>query len=105
MVIRLLVVSCNQTERIMPQDKFQNSTDSLISPAKTCFDILPDDAADVLQVTKAIYVGEGGDVTLRSVDGPADVTFANVPSGAVLDVRVKAVRATGTSAADIVGLA
>ena len=105
MDIRLLVVSCNQTERIMPQDKFQNSTDSLISPAKTCFDILPDDATDVLQVTKAIYVGEGGDVTLRSVDGPADVTFANVPSGAVLDVRVKAVRATGTSAADIVGLA
>lgn len=89
----------------MPKDKFQNSSDSLTSPAQICFEIAPDDAADVLQVTKAIYVGEGGDVRLQSVDGPSDVTFTNVPSGAVLDVRVKAVRATGTSAANIIGLA
>ena len=89
----------------MTQDKFQNSSDSLTSPAQTCFEIVPDDATDVLQVTKAIYVGEGGDVRLQSVDGANDVTFTNVPSGAVLDIRVKAVRATGTSAADIIGLA
>lgn len=89
----------------MPQDKFQNSSDSLTAPAQICFAITPDDAADLAQVTKAIYIGEGGDVTLRSLDGPGDVTFANVPSGAILDVRVMAVRNTGTTAGYIVGLA
>lgn len=89
----------------MPQDKFQNSSDSLTAPAQVCFEIVPSDTLDVAQVTKAIYVGEAGDVTLRSVDGPDDVTFLNVPSGAILDVRVKAIRSTGTTAASIVGLA
>lgn len=89
----------------MPQDKFQNSSDSLIAPAQACFSITPDDADDLLQVTKAIYVGDGGDITLRSVDGPSDVTFLNVPTGAILDVRVQAIRATGTSASSIIGLA
>jgi hypothetical protein len=89
----------------MLNDKFQNSSDSLIAPAQVCFPITPDDAADLFQVTKAIYVGDGGDVTLRSADGPGDVTFLNVPTGAILDVRVQAVRATGTTAGSIVGLA
>ena len=89
----------------MPQDRYQNSADSLISPAQVCFAITPSDTADISQVTKAIYVGEGGDITLRAIDSSADVTFANVPTGSILDVRVKAIRATGTTAADIVGLA
>jgi len=33
------------------------------------------------------------------------VTFRNVPAGYILDVRAVAVRATGTSATAIVGLA
>lgn len=89
----------------MPQDKFQTSSDSLTAPAQICFAITPDDLAEVAQVTKAIYIGSGGDVTLRSLDGPADVTFTNVPTGAILDVRVRAVRSTGTTASNIVGLA
>lgn len=89
----------------MPQDKFHTTSDNLTSPAQLCFAITPDDLAELGQVTKAIYVGNGGDVTLRSLDGPGDVTFANVPSGAILDVRVRAVRATGTTATAIVGLA
>ena len=89
----------------MPQDNFQTTTDSLTAPAKIRFEITPDDLAEVAQVTKAIYVGNGGDVTLRALDGPGDVTFANVPSGAILDVRVIAVRAAGTTASGIVGLA
>ena len=89
----------------MPQDKFENATDSLIAPAQVCFSISPDDNADLLQVTKAIYVGDGGDVTLRSLDGTSDVTFFNVPTGAILDVRARSVKDTGTTASSIVGLA
>ena len=88
----------------MPKDSFQNSSDSLIAPAKDCFAIVPDDAADLAQVTKALYIGTGGDVTLRPQEGASDVVFRNLQDGSILDVRVSAVRATGTSASDIVGL-
>lgn len=89
----------------MPKDNFQTSSDSVIAPAQFCFDVTPSDSGELQLVTKAIYVGEGGDVTLRPVDNTSEVTFRNVPSGAILDVRVAAVLATGTSASQIVGLA
>ena len=54
-------------------------------------------------VTKAIYVGSSGDVTLRPLRGAADVTYRNVPDGAYLTVRASHVRATGTTAGDLVG--
>ena len=89
----------------MPKDNFQSSSDSLIAPAQFCFEVTPSDSQELQVVTKAIYVGEGGDVTLLAVDNATDVTFRNVPAGSILDVRVAAVRATGTSASQIVGLA
>ena len=89
----------------MFKDSYQHLSDSLISPAEFCFAISPDDVAELQEATKAIYVGNGGDVTLRCVRGEADITFTNVPSGSILDVRVRAVRHTGTTASNIVALA
>ena len=86
-------------------DPFANIVDSPTSPAQDCFAIVPDDTSDLQQATKAIYVGQGGDIVLLAVRAETEVTFRNVASGAILDVRARAVRATGTSAADIVGLA
>ncbi|MEL7444647.1 MAG: hypothetical protein AAGK02_02405 [Pseudomonadota bacterium] len=86
-------------------DPFENSSDSLIAPARDCFTITPDDSADLTRGTKAIYVGNGGDIVIRAVDAGQDVTFRNVISGSILDVRVRAVRATGTTASELVGLA
>lgn len=88
----------------MPND-FQNYADSPMAPALLCFAISPNDASDLPHLTKALYIGEGGDVVLRSARGETDVTFRNLPSGYILDVRAVAVRASGTSAASIVGLA
>ncbi len=89
----------------MPFDPFEHTADSLISPAKTAFEITPDDASDLPSATKAIYIGTGGDITARPVDSDADVTFRNVVTGTVLAVRLSAVRAGGTTAGDLVGLA
>jgi len=89
----------------MFEDPFRHSVDSPMTPAEACFPISPDDDADLPRATKAIYVGEGGDVTLVSVRSTAPVTFRNLPSGFILDVRVRAVRASGTTAREIVGLA
>lgn len=54
---------------------------------------------------KALYVGAGGTVVVRGVDATSDVAFRNVVSGQVLDVRARFIRASGTTATDIVGLA
>lgn len=89
----------------MPVDSFSNYTDSPIAPASSCFAVVPSNTAELPKATKALYIGTGGNVVLRPLNGDEDVTFANVPSGGILDVRASAVRAAGTTASDIVGLA
>lgn len=89
----------------MASDQFQLSSDSVISPARKCFAITPNDTTELPAVVKALYIGTGGDLTVKAADDSAFVTFRNIPDGFIIDIRAVAVRATGTSAADIVGLA
>lgn len=86
-------------------DPFANQVDSLCTPSRAPFAIVPQDGTGLPIVPKAIYVGTGGTVVLRGIDGVADVTLRNVPSGQILDIRASHVRATGTTASDLVGLA
>ena len=78
-------------------------SDSPIAPARAPFAIVPSDAQPLPRPIKAIYVGTGGQVTLRGVEAAADVTYKNVASGTYLEVCASHVRATGTTAADLVG--
>ncbi len=89
----------------MPSNPFEYSAESVSSPARNCIAVVPSDAIELTVVTKALYVGTGGNVVVRPVDAATDITFANVPTGTVLPVRARAVRATGTTASQIVGLA
>lgn len=89
----------------MPQTSNDHLPDSPIAPAQDCFPITPDDVNELPKVTKGIYVGTAGDVTCRSYRSEQDVVFRNVPSGYIIDVRIIAVRATGTTASDIIGMA
>jgi hypothetical protein len=84
-------------------DPFENFSDSLIAPAKHAFTITPDDNADLPVATKALYIGNGGDVVVRPVESAQDVAFVNVPAGAILPVRARAIR-TSSTATDMVGL-
>lgn len=86
-------------------DAFSSAMDSLIAPARQAFAILPDDARSLAAVTRAVYVGTGGDIALRAVGSNADVILRNVTGGSVLPIRVEAVRQSGTTASDLVGLA
>ena len=89
----------------MYEDAFKSFANSPISPAELCFAIVPNDATNLPQATKAIYVGTGGTVTLVPVRGASPVSFINVQDGSILDVRAMAVHATGTSASNLIGLA
>ena len=87
----------------MATDPFSVHADSLDSPAAEAFAITPADGSALPLVTKAIYVGSAGHVTVRPARGAADVTYRNVPAGAYLTIRASHVRATGTTAGDLVG--
>ena len=80
------------------QDRFRNHADSPMAPASNAFAITPSDVGSLPVATKAIYVGGGGDITLRPLHAEADVLFAAFPAGGILDVRASAIRATGTTA-------
>jgi outer membrane receptor protein involved in Fe transport len=85
-------------------DAFGGTLDSVSSPATRGVAVAPHDAEPLADVPKALFVGTGGSLTLRGVGGSGDVVFRNVPAGSVLPFRALFVRATGTSAADIVAL-
>lgn len=89
----------------MPADSFATFATSLNDPARDAFVIAPSDATPLAVLPRAIYVGGGGAITLRCVDSGADVVFRNLAGGQILDVRASHVRATGTTATDLIGLA
>lgn len=82
-------------------DRFSTLNDAVNAPSRSVLTVTPNDSAALPVVPKALYVGTGGDVTLRCVDDSADVTFRNVPSGGLIRARATHVRATGTTAANI----
>lgn len=85
-------------------DEFQTFADSVSGPATRVAAVVPHDVDPLSEIPKALFVGTGGTVTLRGSGGGADVTFNNVGSGSYLLVRAQFVRATGTTASDIVAL-
>ena len=73
------------------------------TPGAGAFVIAPNDTADLPFVTRAIYVGTGGDIRAQMLDGEP-VTFVAVPQGTVLPVQITRLFATGTTASDLIGL-
>lgn len=84
-------------------DKFSKFPTTPISPARGGITVTPGDAAELTQTSRALYVGQGGDVSVVMADGDI-LVFEAVPSGSLLPVRAAIVRATGTSASGILAL-
>lgn len=83
-----------------------NPTFSIVNnttPAEWATAVTPSDSTDLTQVSRALYIGVGGNVNVDTPDG-ATVVFAGVLGGTILPVRVKRVRATSTTATSIVAL-
>lgn len=85
------------------QDAFADFGASLTAPATTPEAITPSDTADLTHATRALYVGQTGNVRVRTTSGDT-VTFANVAAGTLYPIRVLQVYATGTTASDLIGL-
>ena len=83
-------------------DKFAYQVDSASGPSRDAFSLTPSDSTPISPLPKGIYVGTAGSVTLRTVDSGADVTYRNLTNGAYIAVRALYVRATGTTASDLI---
>jgi len=84
-------------------DRFQNSSPSLSGPAAHGFAVTPNDSTTLAETTRALYVGAAGAIAVLMASG-ASISFAAVPAGTMLPIRVTKVMATGTTATDILGL-
>jgi hypothetical protein len=85
-------------------DMFANTVDAPSAPATKAVAVTPHDVNPLADIPKALFVGTGGNITMRGVNGTADQLWKNVPSGSILPFRGQYVRATGTTAADLLAL-
>lgn len=85
-------------------DNFQDdNANRLRNPCIDGFAITPSDTVDCAAVTRKVYVGGAGALTVITKAGTT-LTFAAVPAGTTIDLRISRVMATGTVATSIVGL-
>lgn len=73
-----------------------------ILPARTAKAIVPSDTVALDPTPRGIYVGTGGDVTLRAIGSATDVAYRNLPDASYIAVRAQYVRATGTTASSMI---
>ena len=85
-------------------DQFSGVVDSITAPARRAAAVVPHDSDPLPDVPKAIYVGTGGTIAMRGAGDGADQLWKNVADGTLLPFRAQYVRATGTTAADILAL-
>ena len=73
-------------------------------PGVDGFAIVPSDSVELATIPRAIYVGVSGDITCRSAAGSVDLVFKAVPAGSTLPFAARYIRATGTTATNMIGL-
>lgn len=83
-------------------DLLHDQQDTVLTPSRRPYAVIPHDSDALPLVPKGLYVGMGGDVTLRGVDAKSDVTYRNLPDASYIAVRASHVRATGTTASDLI---
>lgn len=84
-------------------DPFIRYATELDSPGRCWKAITPSDTVDIPDRPRALYVGTGGNISAIDQNGNT-VTFSNVLGGAFLPIGPVRIRATGTTASNIVGI-
>ena len=87
------------------KDDFALKNTEITAPALNFAAVFASDdpADDLVNVSRGIYVGVGGNVAVADINN-AEVIFLNVPSGFILPVRARRVNDTNTSAGSMVAL-
>ncbi len=83
--------------------QFQGRSTAITASARGGFAVTPSNDADLPQQTRGLYVGTSGHLAVQLLAGDS-IVLKHVPGGTILPLRAVRVLATGTTAADIVGL-
>lgn len=84
----------------MAEDRYLYSS-GVSAPADRALTVAPHDVNELPRIGKALLVVSGGTVVLRGAGDDHDETFPNVPEYALLPIRARFIRATGTTATHI----
>lgn len=85
-------------------DKFASNSEGMNAPCDNAEVVTASDTTELSSVSRALYVGTGGTISVLMNDGTTAV-FKNVPSGSILPIRIRRVNSTGTvTAADLLAL-
>ncbi|MFV2002361.1 MAG: hypothetical protein ACC619_05220 [Paracoccaceae bacterium] len=84
-------------------DQFKDFPVTLTSPATNASALVPSDTATLPVISRAIFVGQTGDVSVE-MQGGQTVLFQNVQAGSILAIRATRLRQTGTTASAIVSM-
>jgi hypothetical protein len=74
----------------------------VLGPGTSFAAITPHASTDIA-LTRAVYVGVGGDIAAVGADNLA-VIFKGVPTGTLLPIRVRRINAVNTTATDMVAV-
>lgn len=72
-------------------------------PARSAVAVTPSDTTELTTVSRALYVGVGGNVTVLMADGTTCL-FTSVVGGTVLPIRIRRVNSTNTTATSMVAM-
>lgn len=84
-------------------EKFFGQVETLSDPANDGFAVVPSDDTPLDEGVKYLFVGTGGDLVLKGVNGDTALTFKNIPSGAFIPFRAAYVL-EATTCEDILAL-
>lgn len=85
-------------------DTFDDYTEGLDSPASNAAAVTPSDVTDLASTTRALFIGQAGDISVEMAGGQSAIVFTGVTAGTVLPIRVTRVNATSTTAANITAI-
>ena len=83
-------------------DDYSGCSISPVGPCRRAAAVAPADGTDLGNVTRALYIGVTGDVVIITQGGDT-VTLKAVPVG-LLSIAAARVKATGTTATNIIAL-
>jgi len=97
-------IPSNSADRFAGQYADGQKAGGLDWPAIRAAAVTPNDSTDLSFVTRSLYVGGAGNVSVDLAESGTAVVFVGVPAGTFLPIRAKRVRSTGTTATNIVAL-
>lgn len=82
--------------------KLSDGTRSYFYCPRNAAAITPSDTTDLTNPARSIYVGGGGDLTVNMAGTGTSIVFKAVPVGTLLQGQFARVKATGTTATNLV---